>query len=67
MRIESQSEEHLVVQVPDDTEVGIGELIYALPFHVCPTVALHQNMGVVEDKEITGSWETVARNRKITI
>lgn len=61
----SQSEEHLVVKVPDTSAYSIGQLIYGIPWHVCPTVALYERIEVVEEGRISGSWDVIARKRKI--
>lgn len=47
MRVVGQSEEHLVVSMPTDVEVIIGQMLWALPKHVCPTVSRYQYAAVV--------------------
>ncbi|MGI4750106.1 MAG: D-TA family PLP-dependent enzyme [Janthinobacterium lividum] len=61
------SEEHLVADAGANHAYQIGDILYGLPYHICPTVALHQFGITIENNEITGSWETLARNRKITL
>lgn len=61
----SHSEEHLVVKVIDTSCHHIGNVWYAIPYHICPTVALHQKLMVIENKYFTKEWEVVARKRKI--
>ena len=34
------SEEHMVIEMQGEEELHIGELLYAYPHHICPTVAL---------------------------
>jgi D-serine deaminase-like pyridoxal phosphate-dependent protein len=58
------SEEHLVVSSETSTEWSPGELVYALPIHICPTMALHEQVYVVEDSRVTGTWKVEARIRK---
>ncbi|SKB84827.1 D-TA family PLP-dependent enzyme [Dyadobacter psychrophilus] len=64
-----QSEEHGVLQVTQDVwdATQIGDVLYALPFHVCPTVALHDFASIIENGEVTEEWKIVARNRRLTI
>ncbi|MCF2493347.1 MULTISPECIES: D-TA family PLP-dependent enzyme [Dyadobacter] len=64
-----QSEEHGVLQVTQDVwdATEIGDVLYALPYHVCPTVALHDFASVIEDGAVTDEWKIVARNRRLTI
>jgi len=59
------SEEHLVVENAGDAELGLGDVIYVLPYHICPTTALYNEVVVVENQKIIDHWEVIARNRKI--
>ena len=61
----SHSEEHLVVSSPQASQLKVGSILYGIPWHVCPTVALHQQLHVVEDNQSTITWEVIARNRRI--
>lgn len=65
----SQSEEHGVLEVTNDVweNIQIGDVFYALPYHICPTVALHDFATVIEDGNVTGEWKITARSRRITI
>ncbi len=63
----SQSEEHLVVETPEDHSYNLGDVFYGLPVHICPTVALYERALLVENNEATGEWKTIARDRKISI
>lgn len=62
-----QSEEHLVLTVPDSSKWKVGDVLYGVPVHICPTVALYDNAVVVENNEVTDNWKVIARTRKITI
>ncbi len=57
------SEEHLVIETSAAEELNVGDVLYALPAHVCPTVALHSHLLVVEHGEIVDRWKVVARDR----
>ncbi len=63
----SQSEEHLVAEVANSAEYKIGDAFYAIPKHICPTVALYDNAEVIRDKKIAGQWKIIARSRNISI
>jgi D-serine deaminase-like pyridoxal phosphate-dependent protein len=65
----SQSEEHGVIQVDRELweSTQIGQVLYAVPYHVCPTVALHDFATVIVDGEVTDEWKITARSRRITI
>lgn len=62
----AQSEEHLVLQIPEHT-LSIGDILYGIPVHICPTVALYDVAHVVVDQNKTQEWAIVARKRIITI
>jgi D-serine deaminase-like pyridoxal phosphate-dependent protein len=59
----SQSEEHGIVEVGDSSAFQIGDIVRMFPYHICPTVALHQYLQVGDGTV----WNVVARNRKLTI
>lgn len=63
----SHSEEHLVLKVKDSALFHVGDVLYGVPVHVCPTVALYDEAVVVEDNKVVDNWEVVARRRKISI
>lgn len=65
--LKSQSEEHGIIEVNDHSNIEIGQIIRMYPYHICPTVALHQNLQVIEDDKLKGEWIVRARNRKINI
>ncbi|MDB5248811.1 MAG: family PLP-dependent enzyme [Segetibacter sp.] len=62
-----QSEEHLVLEVPDAAKYSVGDVFYGVPVHICPTVALYERAIVIENNNAVGEWKVVARDRKITI
>jgi len=61
------SEEHMVVRTPRANEYPVGTVLYAVPRHVCPTVALHAEVVVVQGGRAVDRWPVVARTRRITI
>ena len=61
------SEEHLVVETPRAADFPVGTVLYALPRHVCPTVALHEHAVAVRDGRAAERWHVAARTRRITI
>jgi len=61
------SEEHLVLEAGAGHGYKIGDLLYGLPYHICPTVALYERAIIIEDKKVSGEWKTIARDRKINI
>ena len=63
----AHSEEHLVIQAPGAEQLNVGDVLYGLPTHICPTIALHNEVGVVQDGRLVDRWPVVARDRTITI
>ena len=62
-----QSEEHLVLEVPDSSQYKVGDVLYGVPVHICPTVALYDSAVVIKDHKAVGTWKVVSRDRKITV
>ena len=61
------SEEHLVLETDRAGEFAVGTAFYAIPWHVCPTVALHNEAVVVRNGRAGERWQVVGRARTITI
>ena len=62
-----QSEEHLVVETERAGEFPVGTALYGIPWHICPTVALHGQVVVVRDGRATERWKVTARERVLTV
>lgn len=60
-----QSEEHLVLKVENSAIFSIGDVLYGVPVHICPTVALYDKAFVVVDNAVKTEWQVVSRNRVI--
>ena len=63
----SQSEEHLVLRVPDSRAFQVGQVLYGVPDHICPTVALYEKAHVVTNGAVTETWKVIARDRSIGV
>jgi len=61
------SEEHLVLETPEAASLRVGDVFYGIPWHVCPTVALHGQAVVVRDGLAVDRWHVTARERMITV
>jgi D-serine deaminase-like pyridoxal phosphate-dependent protein len=61
------SEEHMVFKNTSQKKYKVGDVLYGVPFHICPTVALHDIAHVVTDQKVKEKWTTAARRRKIAI
>ncbi len=62
-----QNEEHFVVETPAAERFAPGDEVYAVPTHICPTCALHKSAYVIEDGQVTGTWEIAGRDRVLTM
>ncbi len=61
------SEEHLVVRSEQADILKVGDLLMAYPYHICPTVALYDQLVLIKDGRLIDRWKVIARNRKISI
>jgi D-serine deaminase-like pyridoxal phosphate-dependent protein len=57
------SEEHMVLETDENHGFKIGDVLYAVPIHICPTVALFERALVVENGSVSDSWRVAARDR----
>ncbi len=63
----THSEEHLVLQTARADQYQVGDVVYGIPRHICPTMALHSDVWAVRDGVAAESWPVVARTRRITV
>ncbi|MCU0250265.1 MAG: D-TA family PLP-dependent enzyme [Vicinamibacterales bacterium] len=66
-RIAGHNEEHLVIEPDDPGRFRVGDVVYGVPIHICPTVARYESASVVERGRCMGEWPIAARSRRITI
>lgn len=62
-----QNEEHFVIRTPHAADFTPGDVVYAMPAHVCPTVALHRQALVIENGQVVERWDIVARDRELSV
>lgn len=67
LRPVGHSEEHMVLKVEDGTTYRVGDILYGLPFHICPTVALYESASVVENDRLVENWKITSRKRMISV
>lgn len=60
-------EEHLVLETEQANEFAVGDFLFGVPRHICPTVALYSEAIVVRNGEVEERWSITARDRVITI
>lgn len=61
------SEEHMVIETARADSISIGTPLFAIPTHVCPTVALHRKAYIIEDGQVIAQWEVTARDRVLGV
>lgn len=61
------NEEHMVIRTAEAAKYKTGDLLYGIPWHICPTVDRHDTVYVINDHKLTGQWKVEARKRKITV
>jgi len=61
------SEEHMILKFDNARSYTIGDVLYGVPYHICPTVALHDRVAVVTGHRVVDHWTTLARNRVISV
>jgi len=67
LKVVAHSEEHLLVESPSGHSLQPGDILYGLPFHICPTIALYERGTTIENGIITGEWKNIARDKKISV
>ncbi len=61
------NEEHLVLETGRAAEFPVGTVLAGIPWHICPTVALHAFVHVVRGKVAAEVWPVTARTRRISL
>jgi D-serine deaminase-like pyridoxal phosphate-dependent protein len=66
-RFVNHSEEHLVVETDTAGQYKPGDVVYGIPWHICPTVPRYKSAYTVVNGQISGEWLIDARDRMITV
>jgi D-serine deaminase-like pyridoxal phosphate-dependent protein len=61
------SEEHLVLETAQAADLPVGTVLYGIPWHVCPSVALHSECHAVRGGRAGEIWPVTARARRLGI
>jgi len=65
--VSCHSEEHMVIVTELADDFLVGDVLHAVPRHICPTVALHDQFYVIENSQFRTTWPIVARNRAVNL
>lgn len=63
----NHSEEHLVIRTEQAGRFHPGDVMYAVPWHICPTIPRYPFVYTVENHQISGTWTVDARDRVIQL
>lgn len=63
----SHNEEHMVFRTAEAGELKTGDVLYCLPYHICPTVDRYDKVSVVRNGRVSEEWDVSARKRRISI
>jgi D-serine deaminase-like pyridoxal phosphate-dependent protein len=63
----NHSEEHLVIEMESADTYKPGDILYGIPWHICPTVARYPFVYVIRDHAVTETWNVDARDRMISV
>ncbi len=66
-RLEVHSEEHMVISLENAGQFKVGDVIYGIPIHICPTMALHDFAWIVEQGQVVDQWKIQARTRALSL
>jgi D-serine deaminase-like pyridoxal phosphate-dependent protein len=61
------SEEHLPIEVAGGAVPAIGDLLYLIPRHVCPTVNNFDDAVIVENGRVAGVEHVTARGHEVPL
>jgi D-serine deaminase-like pyridoxal phosphate-dependent protein len=62
-----QSEEHLVLRVPNAEAFAIGQSLHGIPRHICPSVSMHSEAYWIARDQRAERITITSRSRRITI
>jgi D-serine deaminase-like pyridoxal phosphate-dependent protein len=60
-----QNEEHLMLVTEKTHDYKIGDVLYVMPQHICPTCVLYEKATIIVNGIASGEWKIVARDRQI--
>jgi D-serine deaminase-like pyridoxal phosphate-dependent protein len=63
--ITGHNEEHMVIRTPVADNYRTGDVLYGIPYHICPTIDRHDAACVIRKNVFTETWNIEARKRKL--
>jgi D-serine deaminase-like pyridoxal phosphate-dependent protein len=65
--IVSHNEEHMVIRTNETKGLKTGNVLYGIPYHICPTVDRYDKVSVVRNGRVSEQWKVEARTRELTV
>ncbi len=65
--VTNHSEEHLTIETDEAERFAVGDAVYAVPHHICPTCNLHQEAVVIDGNRAVDRWPITARDRRLGV
>ena len=65
--ITGHNEEHMVIRSAKASALKVGDVLYGIPYHICPTVDRYDTVTVVTGGAASDEWRVAARKRRITV
>ncbi len=66
-RVLAHNEEHLVLETIHAKNFVVGSVLHGIPWHVCPTVALHGTVQIAKKGRVDEEWPVTARTRRLSV
>jgi D-serine deaminase-like pyridoxal phosphate-dependent protein len=66
-QVNSQNEEHLVIETKEAGRFEPGDCLYGIPTHICPTVEHYDEAYAISNGRFSHRWRVEARGRRISI
>ena len=63
----SHNEEHMVIKSNEAEKMKVGDVLYCIPYHICPTVDRYDKVSVVRNGMVAEQWNVEARTRELTV
>ena len=62
--ITGHNEEHMTIRSNYAQNMNPGDPVYAIPWHICPTVDRHDTVFVAANGRVTGQWNVDGKKKK---
>lgn len=67
LKVISHNEEHMVIRSDQSSGMKPGDILYAIPVHICPTVDRYDKVSIIRSGAFKEEWTVEARKRYISL